>query len=200
MKIISKYKDYYDYLQGVYGVDEKLVLDRRSENIKVSKHTGKHVLVICGKVLEFLCINGVFYFGKDIERFNESELLKKTFSLDKKPKYLVNPNINQKNYWNFCRFYYDGLSEDVYNIYNLKELSKECPIFLYHVSSETIWQRFPSLVELGVNKVIDAHTIWNELSNWLSNKITSSEPQQPVGDDKVRLLSAGFDLKTSFRH
>ena len=27
MKIISKYKDYYDYLQGIYGVDEKLILD-----------------------------------------------------------------------------------------------------------------------------------------------------------------------------
>jgi hypothetical protein len=27
MKIISKIKDYYDYLQGIYGIDEKLVLD-----------------------------------------------------------------------------------------------------------------------------------------------------------------------------
>lgn len=30
MKIISKYKDYYDYLQGIYGVDEKKILDRTS--------------------------------------------------------------------------------------------------------------------------------------------------------------------------
>src|SRR5687768_13290674 len=28
MRIISKFKDYYDYLQGIYGVDEKKVLDR----------------------------------------------------------------------------------------------------------------------------------------------------------------------------
>ncbi len=32
MKIISKYKDYYDYLQGIYGVDEKLILDRTTES------------------------------------------------------------------------------------------------------------------------------------------------------------------------
>lgn len=29
MKIISKYKDFYDYLVGIYGEDEKLVYDRR---------------------------------------------------------------------------------------------------------------------------------------------------------------------------
>ena len=28
MKIISKFKDYYDFLQGIYGVDPLLVLDR----------------------------------------------------------------------------------------------------------------------------------------------------------------------------
>lgn len=34
MKIISSYKDYYDYLQGIYGVDEKLVLNRQKETPK----------------------------------------------------------------------------------------------------------------------------------------------------------------------
>jgi len=29
MKILGKYKDYYDYLQGIYDVDPLLVLDRR---------------------------------------------------------------------------------------------------------------------------------------------------------------------------
>lgn len=32
MKIISKFKDYYDYLQGIYGVYPKLVLDKREFN------------------------------------------------------------------------------------------------------------------------------------------------------------------------
>lgn len=30
MRILSKYKDYYDYLQGIYGIDEKKILDRTS--------------------------------------------------------------------------------------------------------------------------------------------------------------------------
>ena len=29
MKIIDKYKDYYDYLQGIYGQDPLAVYDRR---------------------------------------------------------------------------------------------------------------------------------------------------------------------------
>ena len=29
MKIISKYKDYYDYLGGIYGRDDTLTYDRR---------------------------------------------------------------------------------------------------------------------------------------------------------------------------
>ena len=42
MKIISKYKDYYDYLTGIYGVDDKIVLDRRGwEGKKVSDLTWK---------------------------------------------------------------------------------------------------------------------------------------------------------------
>lgn len=29
MRIITKIKDYYDYLQGVYGIDDKVIYDRR---------------------------------------------------------------------------------------------------------------------------------------------------------------------------
>ena len=33
MKIISKYKDVYDYLTGIYGEDPLLILDRREFDI-----------------------------------------------------------------------------------------------------------------------------------------------------------------------
>lgn len=32
MKIISKHKDYYDYMCHIHGVDNKLVLDRRDSD------------------------------------------------------------------------------------------------------------------------------------------------------------------------
>ena len=203
MKIISKYKDYYDYLQGIYGIDEKLILDRTKGTTKMfPKHDGLHILVICGKILQFFCLNNKFYFGKEIAKFNEDNELNK-WSLWKGPKpiYVVNPNTNPKNTHFFTKIHYPELSEDTYNLYpELKEISKNCPIFLYHSNSKTIWVEFPSLLELGASKLIDPIDIWILLSEWLGQRVTEKEPEVPVGDDKVRILSAGFDLKTSFRH
>ena len=206
MKIISKYKDYYDYLQGIYGVDDKLLLDRRNGTAKdFSHHTGKHVLVICGKVLEYVCFENNYYFNEDIAQFNEAKVLHDSYlwknETRPKPKYLVNPNINPEKHWNFDKIYYPTLSEDVHKIYpGLEVVSKTCPIFIYHENSRTIQCEFPSLLELGINKQIEAKDMWIMLSEWLSTRVTEKEPVVPVGDDKVRILSAGFDLKTSFRH
>lgn len=74
MKIISKYKDYYDYLSGIYGIDEKIVLDRtiskNSPNVEFYSHWNrKIVLYIAGYVIECLCIDGKFYYGEDLKEF-----------------------------------------------------------------------------------------------------------------------------------
>jgi len=53
---------------------------------------------------------------------------------------------------------------------------------------------------LGVNKIIDAKTIWNELSDFLSAKKQEIEKSVPIGDDNLRIEAHGFDLKTSFRN
>ena len=57
MKIISKYKDYYDYLVGTYGEDPKLILDRR-EGFILSKDSTecKYQLYICGKIIDIYYI------------------------------------------------------------------------------------------------------------------------------------------------
>lgn len=57
MKIISKYKDYYDYLVGIYEIDEKLVLDRTK--FDVPSYSNVVTFYICGK-----CIDG-YYDAKD---------------------------------------------------------------------------------------------------------------------------------------
>lgn len=204
MKIISKYKDYYDYLQGIYGVDEKLILDRTKGTSKLNNiYKGLNILVICGKVIEFVCYEGKFYFDKEISKFNyESELQKKWGSWKgPKPEYILKPDMFYSYRWDHTRVYYTKLSNDIHNLYpKVKELSKECPIFLYNNNQKCIDTIYPSLQELGVNKHIDAKDIWIMLSEWLGNKVTQNEPSIPIGDDKTRILNAGFDLKTSFRH
>ena len=66
MKILDKRgsKDYYDYLTGVYGIDDKLVLDRRKKTFFGIIPT-KISLYIAGFVVEGLYIKGKFYYGED---------------------------------------------------------------------------------------------------------------------------------------
>lgn len=47
MKIISKYKDYYDYLSGIYGIDDKKILDRTIYK-PMNYVPDEFILIICG--------------------------------------------------------------------------------------------------------------------------------------------------------
>lgn len=68
MKIISKFKDYYDYLVGIYGVDEKLILDRTkftSLRFEPTENT-RLIFYICGMRVEGIYKNGKFLYGDDL--------------------------------------------------------------------------------------------------------------------------------------
>ncbi len=72
MKIISKFKDYYDYLVGVYGIDEKLILDRTEfypTSRFVSPNDSKVTFFICGYQVDGLYRDGRFYYGGDLAQF-----------------------------------------------------------------------------------------------------------------------------------
>ena len=67
MKIISKFKDFYDYLTGVYGVDPKLVLDRRNMlNYELGIDT-KYLLKIGTHVIDIFVDNiGNIHYGDNL--------------------------------------------------------------------------------------------------------------------------------------
>ena len=50
---------------------------------------GLNILVICGKVIEFVCYEGKFYFDKEISKFNYESELQKNGVVGK----VQNPNI-----------------------------------------------------------------------------------------------------------
>jgi hypothetical protein len=201
MKIISKYKDYYDYLQGVWGVDEKLILNRTEGDAKPSLPNGKNILVICGLIMEFYVFKNVIYMNEELNKINTKKG-KWSSWWGVEPIYTIHLNNDSeiKHYWNHDKIHYPLLSKDVYNIYpELDEHYKNVPIFLFNHNTKKIFSIFPCLKELGINKHLKAEELWLMLSEWLSNRITEKEPIVPVGDDKTRIMAAGFDLKTSFR-
>ena len=78
MKIISKYKDYYDFYVGIYGEDPLLVLDRTKNdnkcvfcgNLLSLRRNSRITLYISGfKTDGYIDKDGVTHWGDDLLKF-----------------------------------------------------------------------------------------------------------------------------------
>lgn len=195
MKIISKAKDYFDFLQGIYGIDEKLVLDRTIHPIYHLPYTPSvnytETFYVGEYQIDGYWYEGKLYFGEDVEQFN----------INKK---------SRENKWYKREGYYTIKNGSWNHHYVLKEpkyLGDKCPtwkedfpllIYFGRGNKENILN--PFLKDWNLQKYISPETIWQWLTDWLSKRITKNEAEVPIGDDKTRILSHGFDLKQSFRH
>ena len=238
MKIISKFKDFYDYKVAKYGMDEKLVYTRKTyceyfriligdihnintdyrisendfnknlkEDIEYFKRNNYHKILILGEKLIYLFFteNGVYthfdvkkldvskgiypnYYSKEIT-FNDGRSFQIYtdfgYSWDyNRKKWLSHINLDKNDViFNepMILMEYLGKSYDK----NLK----------YHRSVYKFTYN-PVLSKLGV--YIDEDFIWQSLVEFLSNKRSEKEISPEVSNEN-KILSKGFDLKTSFR-
>ena len=242
MKIISKFRDFYDYKVAKYGVDEKLVYTRKTyceyflnfyshlrkeyrfseeefnknlkKNVEYSEIAKYHkILVIGEKVIHlFFTENGVYNHldiknHKDVEKpygcakskiiiFNDDKkfdipsafraLWPDLFSYDRKRLIYVNTYIPKDDIIlnepifliEYIGEYNDGTSRRQY----FPPLYK----FTYN----------PNLSQMGV--YIDEDFVWQSIVDFLSNKRSEKEITPEVSNEN-KILSKGFDLKTSFR-
>lgn len=192
MKIITKYKDYYDYLSGVYGVDEKLVLDRRNYTSLTYVPSVKLVrtLFIGEYMIQGLWVDGKFLLGNDIEPYADQsrrshywEEITKNYD---RTKYWVVPNGNYSNSYCLKGIKYLGDDSPTWKY--------DCPIMLGNVDPVP----FPILREYNVSSLIAPERVWLMLSEWLSKRIDKSGVHDEPTND-IKIVSGGFDLKTSFR-
>jgi hypothetical protein len=219
MKIISKYKDYYDYLTGIYGIDDKIILDRRVHRkyeprpvYTVSAQSLSHMTLIqlhfCDVVYEGVLYDGKIYWTENV------------LTLPHNPNPF--PYIGSRGYRPIglddkpVKFVYiekapSGVSfrENVY-LYPYKTIDNlnrraNCPIIIYEGRShfhndpfeyETLrLYKYPKLAGLDVKSIIPAEQAFIRLSEWLSPK----EPESKPLTDKEKVISHGMDPKTSFR-
>ena len=235
MKIISKFKDFYDYKVAKYGVDEKLVYTRKTyceyfqgffrdinidyriseddfnknlkNDIKPIDEKNIHKILFIGEKLIhlFSTENGV-YTHFDIK--NENDLRKLTnFEYKKEITFK-----DGEKFYIYSRFRSDW--EDLLS-YNRKKLitydiDKDDvilnePMLLIELIGESKSSRYlyiykftynPNLSQMGV--YIDADFVWQSLVEFLSNKRSEKEIAPEVSNEN-KILSKGFDLKTSFR-
>jgi len=237
MKIISKFKDFYDYKVAKYGVDEKLVYTRVTKNFRNSPRLfsinktqldyNNKILFVGDKIVLIFKTEEKLYTQFDLE---DIELLKaknsnvrvKNFSYYMKDSEItfldgntifVNSFINidlydllkmnRKTFYNFFiknkKDFFDIDEEN--NFFNEPIVLIE---FLENVTdhdnrrSTSVYKKTynPNLSQMGI--YIDEDFIWQSLVEFLSNKRSEKEISPEVSNEN-KILSKGFDLKTSFR-
>jgi hypothetical protein len=185
MKIISNYKDYYDFLQ-MNGIDEKVVYDRRTE---VQSHKGDFVkqnyagpfmpkekdnlaFFICGNVIRLQFKNNKWVrtidnklVEPDQQKITETLLCNKTKNKHYPSGYVApNPNIDL-----------------------------DCPIVL-KTGLDTI--KNPKLSIFDFGKILSAENIYQMLYDWCSSTFIPEDNRT----DKEKITGNGFDIKHSFRN
>ena len=237
MKIISKFKDFYDYKVAKYGMDEKLVYTRVTKNFRNSPRLfsinktqpdyNNKILFVGDKIVLIFKTEEKLYTQFDLE---DIELLKaknsnvrvKNFSYYMKDSEItfldgntifVNSFINidlydllkmnRKTFYNFFiknkKDFFDIDEEN--NFFNEPIVLIE---FLENVTdhdnrrSTSVYKKTynPNLSQMGI--YIDEDFIWQSLVEFLSNKRSEKEISPEVSNEN-KILSKGFDLKTSFR-
>ena len=237
MKIISKFKDFYDYKVAKYGVDEKIIYNRITKSFtnfpriftknEVQPDYNNKILFVGDKIVLVFKTKEKLYTQFDLE---DMELLKakssnvriKNFFYHMKDSELtfldgntivVNSivdvdlyevlQMNRKTFYNF----FIKNEKDLLNIDEEDNFLNE-PIvlieFLENVRDHdkrrtiSIYKRTynPNLKELGL--YFDTDFIWQSLVEFLSNKRSEKEISPEVSNEN-KILSKGFDLKTSFR-
>lgn len=188
MKIISKYKDYYDYLSGIYGIDEKIILDRTDFKHCNSISSNRIFrLYIAGYIVEGICVDNIYYYGNELKKFElDQNKLRYWFSKHKKRDY--DKSIYIKNKLLEGWIYTEPLKDK--DEYNKKQ---NCAIILNEND------KYPILRELELSKFIKPTIIYQWIYDYLSSLITDKEKISDMSNEN-KILAKGFDLKTSFRN
>ena len=249
MKIISKFKDFYDYKVTKYGVDEKLIYNRKTncdyykmrfqylnlhknvpekvsiedfdnnlkEHIRFFDKTNHNKILIVGeKIVHLFFTEDGVYTHFDIKNPKEigGEKIYRywAYRTDKK-EITFNDGKKFEIYLTFEELWNDLFSYDRKRFLSYLNIPKDDILFdepmilieyLGKVDKKTI--RYPNsiykitynpnLSQMGI--YFDEDFIWQSLVEFLSNKRSEKEISPEVSDEN-KILSKGFDLKTSFR-
>ena len=225
MKIIDNKKDYYDYLAGIYGVDDLVVYDRRGSVVLESEKAlfqGMEVYFRQKPIyLDKPLIEKQYWKLKSIVKQREAEAAKhrlgKTWAEGDIYHFVLEVGYTHYRF-EVERWLDDNNSESVHVEYRLintlKNVHKRCsdvPMCVIPCnaqysrwSHEERWDELkgrvdnPILAGTFVPGVIPPTDIWHALYEYLSS--LRDKLFTDTRSDIQKLESAGFDKKTSFRN
>ncbi len=208
MKILGKYKDYYDYLQGIYGVDPLLVLDRRYDNMLIRRPeeetrdvTVHRRFFVGGKKYNMYYLNGDSYYTLDDLANLNKILLKKELALVSLPyeygwdKWGEDKKLSEE-WWNKE----NGVESDVNKVQRNPVLVTEINHYTSYADRGKEVVYHPCILkQWDFHKVLPAPETYNEVSAILGYLVDN--PVIPNNqNDLEKAVSHGFDTKISFRH
>lgn len=189
MILLRKRTDYYDYLIGVYGRDEKKVYDRKLdltsdeiyfEDVSKWRNTNIYDLYVCNRM------------------YRVEQVKKGVWELHKFHK--VNTDYaGQRRHYRESQV--SGLNDFEYYIPRPSRMMTDSPICIkgtFH-RQDNLEGFTPILSTFGIPSVLDAVELYSEVDMYISNRMTLNEVRSEQSD-KNKLLSKGFDDKISFRH
>ena len=201
MKIISKYKDYYDYYQGVFGMDNTKVYTRKDVKVFEPDRYGfiddytEYAFYICGIQYTMYEFKDKFYHTPE-ELMELDKVLKEDNDV---PSYR---KLSLRGKWNFGWYGKDRTLEMYEYLYNKtngvstdENVRRREPIL---VQTNLGGIEVPLLESFEFYKVMDAETLYIEVERflgWLVDNPPLPDTQTNVG----KIEGHGFDKKTSFR-
>lgn len=216
MKIISKYKDYYDYISGIYGEDPLIVLDRSEfscpyflGNYRDHIDSGVINIYVGGFLIEGFYYDDKIYYGDDLLKFgkpmhgpSQRYSWLRNFQLEHLQNEYKSNDISEKDIINIDNQFFNWKSRShlILNkmvVDNNKINEREnCAIIV--VKGNTIYKNC-ILKDLFLNNFISPEEIYKIISNWISEQITKKENKEDTRTDLQKIVGKGFDKITSFR-
>lgn len=201
MKIISKRKDYYDYLSGVWGIDNKVVYKRepkfehykndfiaRPFDFKLNGQSYLYsycILWFCDKAYPFLEIT-YKYYPWGVLGYSETIVEQRIWSYDKyvESKFNVQSDYINKN---IKQFFNENRNEALNTKFNSPQIL---------ISDSRDAQTDILLKDIDFSSEMTAEQAYQQVAMFVAAK---PEPPQQVPTDMHRFEAKGFDKKKSFR-
>lgn len=216
MKILSTFKDYYDFMVSKYGVDTKIIYNRvpeekesvgwRKTGMYKPPHMGypesveEYVIHFCGKMFFVYYVFGDWFFGDgilDAEPEKYPEVIP-NFYAPYEQKYSLNTRNTtavikhwQAQYKPKEKGRYWALPDDTrvtHGSPSKRNDELKCPVVLGD-------HKDVRLSDFNFGKIVSPNEAFITISNWLSREKEVIDKQS----DKEKIVSHGFDVKTSFR-
>lgn len=201
MKIISKFKDYYDGVAQSKGIDNKIIYVRETKNLflKDFKYVYNHHLTTSKYFFPFR------HGYRNSQEFHTViigfcgklyPLIVKNISYDNN-EYIYDNNIIKE----LCKNHYDSFI-NMTNDKNILELfyKHKTPVFLLYGNNDNYnFKINPNLKKLEFFKIFDSSSAFQEIEMYISGVIGLNTEKPIEISDKSKIESHGFDYKYSFR-